>query len=475
MAGIVATGAYIPTFRLARDTVAQAWGRSSLGGERAVANGDEDSLTMAVAAAMDCLAGVDRAQIDALYFASTTAPYKEKQGAALLAAAVDLPDHIVTADFANSLRSGASALRAACNAVKAGAARSVLVVAADSRLGYPRSDQEQSFGDGAAAVVVSEDGAGATLQASFSCNDAMMDVWRKADDTFVRSWEDRWVIGEGWTANVTRALKGALERAGVAAGDLARLVLAGGGAAAQARLAKGLGLAPDKLQDGLANSVGDTGAAQALLGLGAALQTAPPGGRVAVAAYGDGADAFVFQVGAQRPFGGRLGVEGHLSAKLPLPTYQRYLASRNLVELVPGEPNRLMPSATATWRDEASIMRCHASRCRQCGTVTFPIQRVCYTCRAKDDYDELRLSEQRGTVFTYTIDNLAGRADDPVVVQTVVEMDETKARVYALMADFEAGQVRIGMPVELTFRRMYEGAGFYNYFWKCRPVRGGGR
>ena len=132
MAGIVATGAYIPTFRLARDTIAQAWGRSSLREERAVANGDEDSLTMAAAAALDCLAGVDRERIDALYFASTTAPYKEKQGAALLAAAVDLPDQIVTADFANSLRSGASALQAACNAVKAGAARSVLVVAPKS-------------------------------------------------------------------------------------------------------------------------------------------------------------------------------------------------------------------------------------------------------------------------------------------------------------------------------------------------------
>jgi hypothetical protein len=27
------------------------------------------------------------------------------------------------------------------------------------------------------------------------------------------------------------------------------------------------------------------------------------------------------------------------------------------------------------------------------------------------------------------------------------------------------------MPVELTFRRLYEGAGMYNYFWKCRPIR----
>ncbi len=47
-------------------------------------------------------------------------------------------------------------------------------------------------------------------------------------------------------------------------------------------------------------------------------------------------------------------------------------------------------------------------------------------------------------------------------------------RFYGLMTDCDPKQTRIGLPVELTFRRMYEGVGFYNYFWKCRPVRGGG-
>ncbi|MBI4321809.1 MAG: hydroxymethylglutaryl-CoA synthase family protein [Chloroflexi bacterium] len=472
MASIIGTGAYIPLFRLSRDLIAQAWARGSLGGERAVANHDEDSLTMAVEAAMDCLAVADREAIDALYFASTTAPYKEKQTASLVAAAVDLPEEIVTVDFGNSLRCGADALQAALNAVDAGAARSVLVVAADNRVAYPRSDQEQAFGDGAAAVLVGDGPSGATLRARYSCCDAIMDVWRKQDDTFVRTWEERWVTGEGWTANVTRALKGALDRAGLAVGDLDRLVLSGGSAAAQGRLVKGLGISPDRGQDSFAATVGDTGAAQALLGLAAAIESTPPGGKIAVVAAGDGASAFVFQIGERPLSTGRRGVRGFLASKLPLPTYQRYLAARNLVEIVPGEPFRLMPAATATWRDEACILRCHASRCRQCGTVAFPIQRVCYTCRVKDEYDEVRLSDERGTVFTYSIDNLAGRGDDPTVVQTVVEMDTTKARFYGLMTDADPRQVRIEMPVELTFRRLYEGAGFYNYFWKCRPVRG---
>src|SRR3989338_7758831 len=93
MVGIVSTGAYIPIYRLERESIAKVWrgGRGgAVAGERAVANFDEDTVTMAVEAGVDCLKGIDREQIDGLYFASTTSPYKEKQSAAIVAEALDL-------------------------------------------------------------------------------------------------------------------------------------------------------------------------------------------------------------------------------------------------------------------------------------------------------------------------------------------------------------------------------------------------
>ena len=69
MFGIQAFGAYIPALRLNRDAIARAWGRSSLGGERSVANNDEDTASMAVEAAFDCLRGMDRSRIDGVFFA----------------------------------------------------------------------------------------------------------------------------------------------------------------------------------------------------------------------------------------------------------------------------------------------------------------------------------------------------------------------------------------------------------------------
>jgi len=77
MVGIRSYGAYIPLYRLERSEIVKAW-RSPfpVPGEKAVANYDEDSLTMATAAALDCVTGIDRQEIDGLFFASTTSPYK---------------------------------------------------------------------------------------------------------------------------------------------------------------------------------------------------------------------------------------------------------------------------------------------------------------------------------------------------------------------------------------------------------------
>src|SRR3970282_341863 len=65
--GILSFGAYIPRLRLQRQAIAAAnsWFNPGLRGlakgERAMANWDEDAVTMAVEAARDCLAGFDHA------------------------------------------------------------------------------------------------------------------------------------------------------------------------------------------------------------------------------------------------------------------------------------------------------------------------------------------------------------------------------------------------------------------------------
>jgi len=475
MAGIISYGAYIPLWRLARDTIAQAWGSASIGGERSVANNDEDTVTMASEAAIDCLAGLERENVDALYFASTTSPYKEKECSTLVATAADLRTEIITADFGNSLRAATAAFRAALDAVASGSASQVLVTASDCRIGYPRSNYEQTFGDAAAALLIGNTAKSAVMvEGSYSLSNELYDVWRLDKDIYVQSWEDRFIIEHGYTENMERAVSALMRKQALSIQDITKAVLYAPTARAQQGLARRLGLdVKTQLQDLLIDNVGITGCAHALLMLVAVLEQAKAGDKILVASYGSGCDAFLLRVTEKIEESRRdgRGVNGYLNSRRPLSDYARYLSYRGLLEPQPGEPFRLFPAATTSWRERNWAIRMHGSKCNNCGTVTFPVERVCYNCRSKDDFEEVRLSDKKARVFTYTLDNLAGRSDDPTVPQIGVEFDFRNARAYLLMTDCAPNEVKVDMPVEMTFRRLYEGAGMYNYFWKSRPIR----
>ncbi len=476
MAGITSYGVHIPIYRLSRDAIAQAWDRGSMGGERSVANNDEDSITMAVSAAFEGLKGIDRRSIDGLFFATTTSPYVEKQCAALVATAVDLGDEIITSDYANCLRAGTTALMSAVDAVANGSAKGIVVTAADCRLGYPRSDFEQLFGDGAAAFIVGNSQVIATIEARYSMVNEMLDLWRLPSDTCVQTWEGRWVRDEGYGANMYKAASAFMKKAGLKAKDFTKVVFPALDTRSHRQLVQRLGFdAKTQVQDPLLTTVGNTGVPHPLIVLASALDESKPGDRILLGAYGDGVDMLILRVTDEiEKVRSRQVVKKYLESKMAIPSYEKYLSYRGLLEAVPGEPFRLLPSATVSWREKRSAIRCHGSKCKRCGTVAHPIQRVCMNCRSKDEFDEVRLSESSGKVFTFSLDTLAGRSDDRTIVQSVVESELDAARIYCLMTDCIPSEVKIGMPVEMTFRWLYDGAGFHNYYWKCKPIRNGG-
>ena len=474
MAGIISYGAYIPLWRLSRDAIAEAWGSGSTGGERSVANNDEDAITMANEASIDCLAGMERENVDGLYFASTTSPFKEKECSTLVAAAADLGPEIITADFGNSLRAGTAAFRAALDAIAGGSAKSVLVAASDCRTGYPRSNYEQSFGDAAAALLIGNTAKPAvTIEGSYSISNELYDVWRLDKDTYVQSWEDRFIVEHGYTENMKKSISGLMKKQNISAQDISKAIFYAPTVRAQQGLARSVGLdAKTQLQDLLMSNIGISGCAHTLLMLVAALEEAKAGDKLLLASYGNGSDAFLLKVTDQidKIKGGRRGVKGFLNSKKAL-NYTRYLSYRGLLEAQPGETFRLYPAATVSWRERNWAIRMHGSKCNNCGTIHFPIERVCYKCQSKDNYQELRLSDKKAKVFTYTLDNLAGRSDDPTIPQLTVEFEIGNTRSYMTMTDCDPQEISVGMPTEMTFRRIYEGAGMYNYFWKCRPIR----
>lgn len=464
MTGIISYGAYIPRWRMSKDLIAKG-GK----GEKAIAGFDEDSVTMGVAAAADCLKGLDRDSVDGLFFASTTSPYCEKQISTMIAAAMDLRRDILTADFANTLRAGTAAIKAATDSVKAGSAKRVLVVASDCRLGAHDTPFEQITGDGAAALLIGGGQVIVSLEASYSISNELIDVWRAREDTYVRFWEDRFVQTQGYLKVMEEAISGLLEETRLTPGDFSKMVVYGHEGRRPVELARKLGFdAKAQLQDMLLDFMGNTGTAYPFMLLVAALEEARAGDKMLWASYGNGSDAFVLQVGEGiEKAKGRRGIKAHLESKRMVPDYSTYLKWR---KLLPERPvlGRLYywtyPSAPPIMRERNRIYPLHGVKCASCGKVQYPPQRVCVKCGSKDDFQEIRLSDKEGTLHSFSTEPNSGQLIGAVNF-------DGGGRIWCNIADATYEELKIGTPVEMSFREVLYDYGIHNYFWKAIPLR----
>jgi len=468
MAGIISFSAYVPLSRMGKETA--GWAARN---ERAIASFDEDSLTMAVTAAMDCITDADRKEIDGVYFTSTTPPYEEKQAAAMLSTIVDLRNDIFCADIANSLRGGTIALRAGLDAIKAGSANKVLITGADMRIPQPRSGSDTILGDGSAALVLGNSGVVAEIEDNYSLSHEIQDVWRLDKDDYVRSWEDRFVFDKGYMTAMPRAISSFLAKSGAEPKDFTKAVLYAPDARRHREMARTTGFdSESQVQEPLFDTVGNTGTAYVLMMLVAALENANPGDRILVASYGDGADVFSLRVTEEiKNLKNRKSLEDYLGTKRLLPTYETYLKWRGLLDVAPQarRPGLRIPSASAMFREQNTDLRLYGVRCKNCGYNQYPAQRVCTKCSTKDQFEPLRFSDKKATINTFSLDYLGATPEPPTGV-CMIDFEEG-GRMMAMITDRVPEEVKVGMPVEMTFRKLYTAEGIHNYYWKCMPVR----
>ena len=481
MAGIASYGGYIPFYRLNRKLIFQAVGWVNMAtagharGEKAVANWDEDSITMAVAAGIDCIGERDPQTIGGVYLASTTLPYRERLNAGIVHSALDLLPESRTADFASSLRAGATALLSALDGVASGKDKDIMVVASDCRLGRMGSAQEHMFGDGAAALLVGEDNVIATFLGSHSVTYDFMDRWRSWNDQFDKMWEERFVRDEGYMKIIPEAVSGFMEKTGIKPNDVTKLILPCPYEREQGAIAKRLGFKPEQVQGNMMSVVGDTGAAYPLMMLVDALQESRPGDRIVMASYGNGSNVLGFEVTENITRNqGIKGIKGYLARKTDLPNYEKYTVYRNIVPQevgIRGELENATPFSHL-WRERRAIFALVGSLCKKCRTPQFPPQRICVNpdCGAIDQMEDYSFSRRNGEVFTYTGDALAYSIDPPAAYG-LVDM-EGGGRLFVDFTDCKVPELKVGMLMEMTFRRKYYDTfrGIHGYFWKAMPA-----
>lgn len=480
-AGIIAVGAYVPRARLQRSAIfrANAWFADGLKGltkgERAIANWDEDSLTMAVEAARDALGETDRTTVGAVAFASTTHPFADRSNAGVVREALTLPEQGRVQDLSGSLRAGTSGLIAALQGT-GGDGRSALVVASDLRKTQPASEAELNYGDAAAAVLVGEGDVIADFVGAYSVNADFIASFRAAHSDFDYQWEGRWVRDAGYIGLVGDAMRDALAHFGLAASDVDRLLVPITARGIAESLAKRCGIDAGAVADRLSAAVGDSGTAHPLLMLADALEQAGPGELILLLGFGQGVDVIALRTTDA------IAKENHrprrvsraLARRTVDENYMRWLAHRGIVQLDLGmraELDQKQPGSTL-WRNRKAVLGLVGGRCTETGTVQFPKSDVSVSpnrpaAHTQEDYP---LAERRAQVVSYTADKLTFSLNPPTYYGMIDF--EGGGRMTVEFADTLPGEVEVGRDVRMAFRIKAHDQmrGFTKYFWKAVPV-----
>lgn len=147
-------GGYVPLYRIQRDDIASQYGGSGRG-ENAVPGRDENHVTMASEAASLAVerSGIDAEELDAVYTASVTDYFAEHGIGAPLAYRLGATGDVATGDFQSSTRAASDALLSAKDFVSANGG-SALVVGTDIVPAEPDSEDEETAGAGAGAIVL---------------------------------------------------------------------------------------------------------------------------------------------------------------------------------------------------------------------------------------------------------------------------------------------------------------------------------
>jgi hydroxymethylglutaryl-CoA synthase len=473
--GILASGVYVPRRRLSRAAVKEAlgWTRSAMSsrGTRAMAGWDEDTITMAVAAARDCLDGGDRSTIGSAYLASTNLPFADRSNVGVVTAALQIDPVSGSADVSGSLRAGTSAMIAGLNAAAAAGASDVLVVAAERRHLQPLSSLELIAGDGAAAMVLGNGDVVAEFVGKASRATDFVDHFRESGAEFDYGWEERWVRDEAYRGLIPKAIKAALSDIGIAPADIAHFILPSLDAKLPAAAAKMVGVRPEAVVDQADSWCGNLGAAHPLLLLAFALEHAEPGDLILVAGIGQGVDTLIFRMlrpsGRVRPDAAKQG--------LVETSYTRYLAFNQLIDLDWGKrAERNTPLAlTGQYRNRDMLTALMGGECDRCGQRQFPSNRICVNpnCGAIDSQHPISFAERRASVKSIASDFLTYTPDPPAIYGMIAFDDG--GQFMAEFTDCSPEEVPVGASLRMTFRikEVDPRRNYRRYFWKAVPER----
>lgn len=302
--GIIGYGGYIPRYRIDGAEVERVWkgkSRPEGGSFKAVAGPDEDTTTIAIAAARCAvnMSGIDPQELGAVWFGTESKPYAVKPTSTIVADAIGALPRANAADWEFACKPGTEAMQAATAMVGSGMTRYAMCGGADTAQARPGDVLEYNTGAGGAAFIMGPgDESLAILEGSTSYVTNTPDFFRREGQPYP-SHGQRFTGEPAYFKHVQESVSYLLEELDLEPGDFRFAVFHQPNFQFPMKVAKKLGFSREKVEPFvLSNLIGNTYSGAALLGFARALDEAEPGDRILLASYGSGAgsDAFSYMV-----------------------------------------------------------------------------------------------------------------------------------------------------------------------------------
>jgi len=254
---------------------------------------------MSIEAARNAMkrAGIDPAEIRAVWIGSESHPYAVKPSSTIVAEAIGAAPHIQAADMEFACKAGTEAMVMAIGLVGSNMARYVVAIGMDTAQGKPGDALEYTAAAGGAAFVLGPaEESLAVINASYSFVTDTPDFWRREHQVYPEHGQ-RFTGEPAYFKHISEAGKALMEASGTTARDYNWAVFHQPNTKFPQRAASLLGFTPEQIAPGLLSPViGNTYAGAAIIGLTAILDVAQPGERILMVSFGSGAGSDAFDI-----------------------------------------------------------------------------------------------------------------------------------------------------------------------------------
>ena len=457
MSFIKSYGVALPYYRI-EDSIINPLLKKS--GSKTVCNTDEDIITLAYDAIMQCIIS-DNLNIDAVFFATNSPILRNCYHSTIVADLAGIEKSVFCLDFIGTDRSGTDALLLANELVNSGKYKNIIVVASEVKYSAIGDELIANAGHGACAILISNENGLAEIDDSTNIGSHISEEFIYKNNEI--KLDARYSRDAGFKKNIDEVIKYIQKYKE----SCEKIVLN----SKYSKLAVGQFLKSgfkdtQFSKDNISPISGNTGVANSFFQIINEIENGT--NSILLIDYTNGSNIFYIKSfnNSLKILKNKLGNFGNIKS------YQDYLKLRKEGNFnsIKYKTKDIFSSEMMNEREKESFIRLKGIKCKNCGTSYFIKTEKCKKCKS-ENFEKVQLSN-KGKVYSFTKEHYFPVSFPPVTM-LVVDLDgggRITVQQTNCMYPIE-NNLSIGSQVQLVLRKMNEQDSKPNYFLKAVEIK----